>query len=250
MKLGSWKQLTGVFILLALCFTAQESFAAKKKGGKGAFAGGSLSVGLGLAVATADQDGLNQLVQAAKVARSSTAGTLSSATEYMAHVTFRFSNNLVALQIRPSYFLQDSSGNGSDGSYEYSLSGTSIFPLIRIIPLSNDLIDFYMQFGLGYGNLNGKIRNGARSLEFKGGNFGTQFGLGADFCFLPDHCFGIEGNYRYLPIPRNIVTSSSGAVPEGVSQNTADRELEDASFNDVATKLSGISGVLMYTFNF
>lgn len=244
------KKLFELLFSLILCFSAQETFAAKKKGGKGAFAGGSLSVGLGLAVATADQDGINQLIQAGKLANNSTAGNMSSATEYMAHVTFRFSNNLVALQIRPTYFLQDSTGSGTDGQYEYSLSGTSIFPLVRIIPLSNDLIDFYMQFGLGYGNLNGKIRNGARNLEFKGGNFGTQFGIGADFCFLPDHCFGIEGNYRYLPIPRNIITSSTGAVPDGVTQNAKDRELEDASFNDVATKLSGISGVLMYTFNF
>ncbi len=250
MNSGFWKQLTGVLITLAICFVAQESFAAKKKGGKGAFAGGSLSVGLGIAVATADQDGMNQLVQAAKVSNGTTAGSLSSATEYMGHITFRFSNNLVALQIRPSYFMQDSTGSGTDGSYEYSLSGMSVFPLIRIIPLSNDLIDFYMQFGLGYGNLNGKIRNGARTVEFKGGNFGTQFGIGADFCFVPDHCFGIEGNYRYLPIPRNIVTSSSGALPSGVTQATPDRELEDASLNDVATKMSGISGALMYTFNF
>lgn len=250
MKSGTLNHFTGLFITLAICFTAQDTFAAKKKGGKGAFAGGSLSVGLGIAVATADQDGINQLVQAAKASNSTTAGNLSSATEYMGHVTFRFSNNLVALQIRPSYFMQDSSGSGTDGSYEYSLSGTSIFPLIRIIPLSNDLIDFYMQFGLGYGSLNGKIRNGARTVDFKGGNFGTQFGIGADFCFLPDHCFGIEGNYRYLPIPRNLVTASSGALPAGVTQATPDRELEDASFNDVATKLSGISGVLMYTFNF
>lgn len=240
----------GALLSLLLCFSAQETFAAKKKGGKGAFAGGSLSVGLGLAVATADQDGINQLVQAAKANNNTTAGELSSATEYMGHITFRFSNNLVALQIRPTFFLQDSTGTGTDGHYEYSLSGMSVFPLIRIIPLSNDLIDFYMQFGLGYGNINGKIRNGARNLEFKGGNFGTQFGIGADFCFIPSHCFGIEGNYRYLPIPRNIVTSVSGAAPDGVTQAISERELEDASFNDVATKLSGISGVLMYTFNF
>lgn len=250
MKIDSLKSFSSLLVILAICFVSQESFA-KKKGGKGAFAGGSLSVGLGLAVATADQDGLNQVIRAAKAGTNkSTAGELSSGVEYMGHVTFRFSNNLVALQLRPTYFMQDSSGSGADGSYEYSLSGLSVFPLIRIIPLSNDLIDFYMQFGLGYGNMIGKIRNGARSVEFKGGNFGTQFGIGADFCFLADHCFGIEGNYRYLPISRNMVTSSSGALPDGITQATPDRELEDTSTNDVATKLSGISGVLMYTFNF
>jgi hypothetical protein len=248
-QIFSKKSLSFLFCLFFV-FAAPSVFAAKKKGGKGVFLGGSIAVGLGVAVATAEQDGMNLLVAESKTANGSTAGNLSSAIEYMGHVTFRFSSGLVALQLRPAYFTQDSTGTGTDGNYEYSLSGLSIFPLVRIIPLSNDLIDFFIQFGIGYGSLAGTIRNGARTANFKGGNFGAQVGLGADFCFVADHCFGIEGNYKYLPIPRNIVSSSSGALPNGVSQATPDRELEDASLNDVGTKLSGISGVLMYTFNF
>lgn len=244
------KKSLSLIICLLLAFAGESVFAAKKKGGKGVFLGGSLSIGLGVAVATADQDGMNLLVAASKTANSSTAGALSSAIEYMGHLTFRFASGVVALQLRPSYFTQESTGTGTDGNYKYSLSGLSVFPLVRIIPLSNDLIDFYIQFGIGYGTLAGKIQNGSRNVEFKGGNFGAQVGLGADFCFVPDHCMGIEGNYKYLPIPRNVVSSASGALPNGVSQATPDRELEDASLNDVGTKLSGISGALMYTYNF
>jgi len=231
-----------------ILFFSCESFAAKKRGGKGAFAGGSLSVGLGLSLVTADQTGINSLISSAKTATNSTAGSLSSATEYVGYLTFKFSNNFAALQLRPALFSQSTSGTGSDGAHSYKLDGFTLFPLIRLIPLSNDLIDFYLQGGLGYGKLDGTIKNGATSTTFSGSAFGTQFGLGAEFCFLPDHCLNVEGNYRYLPISRNIVSSGTG-LPAGVSQNTAEQELE-ASGMDVATTLTGVSGLLSYTYNF
>ena len=245
-------RLTYIFLLssiLVLSFSNEAFAAMKKKGGKGAFAGGSLSVGFGLALATADQSGINSLITTAKATTNSTAGNLSAATEYVGYLTFRFSNNFVALQLRPTLFSQSSSGSGSDGSHSYQLSGLTVFPLVRIIALSNELIDFYLQGGLGYGKLDGTIKNGATSSSFSGSAFGAQIGLGSEFCFVPDHCFNIEGNYRYLPISRNIVSSGSG-LPAGVSQNAPDRELEDTSGTDVSTSLSGISGLLSYTYNF
>lgn len=244
-------RLISVYIvsaLILLSFT-NEAQAAKKRGGKGAFAGGSLSGGFGIALTTAEQTGMNGLINTAKATTNSTASTMSGATEYIGYLTFRFANNFVALQLRPTLFSQSTSGSGTDGSHSYSLDGYTVFPLVRIIPLSNDLIDFYIQGGLGYGKLDGSIKNGATRAEFTGSGFGTQFGLGAEFCFVPDHCFNIEGNYRYLPISRNIVSSASG-LPAGTSQATADRELEDANGMDVATSLSGISGILSYTYNF
>lgn len=237
-------------LLISILITLSSPFAeAKKRGGKGAFAGGSLSFGLGIATTSATQDGINDVIQIAKATEGATVSTLSSGLEYVGHATFRFSNGVVALQLRPSYFTQEESGTGTQGNYSYSLSGLAMFPLIRIIPLSNDFIDFYMQGGLGYANLSGTIKNGSNTVDFAGGNFGAQIGIGADFCFLPDHCFGAEGNFRYLPIPRNIVSSASGAVPAGLSQAGRDQELESFG-NDVATKLTGISGILMYTYNF
>ena len=237
-------------LLISLLITFSSEMAlAKKRGGKGAFAGGSLSFGLGLASTSATQDGINDLIQTAKATEAATVSTLSSGLEYVGHATFRFSNGFVALQLRPSYFTQEETGTGTLGNYEYSLSGLAVFPLVRIIPLSNDFIDFYMQGGIGYANLSGTIKTGPNVVDFSGGNFGAQIGIGADFCFFPNHCFGVEGNYRYLPIPRNIVSSTQGTAPTGVSQAVRDQELE-ANNSDVATKLTGISGILMYTFNF
>lgn len=241
-----------ILSLIALPDSVQAAMT-KKKGGKGAFSGGSFSMGFGVSLLTAEQNGLNNMISAAKASAPGgnvSTGDLSSGYEISGQFTFHFANNLVALQLRPAYFTQSATGSGSDGSYDYKLTGFTIFPLVRLIPLSNDLIDFYLQLGLGYGQLNGDITNGPRSNSFTGSGFGTQIGLGADFCFFPEHCFGIEGNYRYLPLSRNIVRNSSAAAPYGASQSISGRELEDANANDVATSMTGISGALNYTFNF
>lgn len=235
-----------IFSFFVIGFSSEAL--AKKRGGKGAFAGGSLAIGLGISSTSADQTGMNNLISVAQAATASSASKLTSALEYVGTLTFKFSNNFVAIQLRPTLFSQSTTGSGSDGQHEYKLDGYTLFPLIRIIPLSNDLIDFYIQGGLGYGKLSGRIRNGATSADFDGSAFGMQLGIGADFCFIPDHCFGVEGNYRYMPISRNIVSSASG-LPTGVSQATAGNELE-SSASDVATTLSGISGILTYTYNF
>ena len=219
--------------LTILSFSEVGMAASKKRGTKGIFGGGSFSMGLGLALSTADQTGLNGLIDAAKTASNSSASKLGTATEYVGYLTFRFANGYTAIQLRPTLFSQSSGGSGTDGSHDYSLDGYTIYPLARIIPLSNDFIDFYVQGGLGYGKLNGSIKNGSARADFSGSAFGMQMGLGAEFCFVPDHCFNVEGNYRYMPIERNVVSSASGA-PSGTSQAIADKELEDLNNNDVA----------------
>lgn len=243
-----------IFVFIFSLFALPDSVLAipKKRGGKGAFSGGSLSAGFGISLLTAEQNGLNSMIQAAKAQPGLNVSTsdLSSGYEFSGQFTFRFADGLVAIQLRPAYFIQTASGSGTDGNYDYKLKGFTLFPLVRLIPLSNDIIDFYLQAGIGYGKLDGDISNGPRNTSFTGSGFGLQVGLGADFCLLPDHCFGIEGNYRYLPLSRNIVRSGSALPPYGASQSSPDRELEDASGNDVATSMSGISGTLNYTFNF
>lgn len=223
-----------------------------KRGGKGAFAGGAFSIGAGFAFANADQTGLNGLIDSAKANANSTVSKFSSATEFLGYATFRFANGFTAVQLRPSIFQQSTSGSGTDGAHKYELSGYTIFPMARIIPLSNDFIDFYIQAGLGYGKLDGTIRNGARSANFSGSAFGAQMGLGAEFCIVPSHCINVEGNYRYLPIERNLVSSGTGPgnLPYGTTQASADSELEDSNGRDIATTMSGISGLVSYTFNF
>ena len=248
-------RLNAVFAILVTLFIMaipEGAQAAKKRGGRGAFTGGSFSIGAGISLATADQTGINGMISSAKASVNSTASSMTSATEYVGYATFRFANGFTSIQLRPSLFSQSSSGSGSDGSHDYSLSGYTIFPLARIIPLSNDLIDFYLQGGLGYGKLDGTVKNASREAKFSGSAFGVQMGLGAEFCFVPDHCFNIEGNYRYLPIARNIVSSGTGPalLPHGTTQAQADKELEDLNGNDVSTTLSGVSGLVSYTFNF
>ena len=249
MKIYSVIFLTAVFLSALILNPDTAEAAGKKRGGKSAFAGGSLSVGLGLGFSTAEQDGLNQIITHAKTNSQATTAEMKAATEYVFHTTFRFSNNLVAIQLRPALFAQSESGTGTGGSYNYKLDGFTLFPLVRIIPLSNDIIDFYIQGGIGYGRMSGDITNGPTTVSFSGSNFGAQVGLGADFCFWPEHCFGVEGNYRYLPIQRNIVSSSNGTLSNNITQVTSNSELE-ANGSDVETKLSGVSGILTYTYNF
>jgi Outer membrane protein beta-barrel domain len=244
---GAMKSFLTLIVTILL---STNAFALKKAGGGRAFKGGTLSIGVGIGMGSFEQDGLNEAIRNAKTNSGATTGEMNSAVEYMGFATYRFANNIIALQIRPAFFSQTSNGSGTGGAFDYSLTGYSVFPLVRFIPLSNDIIDFYLQGGLGYGNLKGTITNGARKVEFGGSSFGTQVGVGADFCFLPEHCFGVEGNYRYLPVERNKVTSASGALPDGIGQGSVNHELENSSGDDVGTKLSGITGVVTYSFNF
>lgn len=244
---GNMKSL---LIVVSAILLTSNAFALRKAGGGRALKGGTFSIGAGIGMGSFEQDGLNESIRNAKVISGATTGEMNSATEYMAFATYRFSNNLVALQIRPSFFSQTSNGSGAGGSYDYNLKGYSVFPLIRFIALSNDIIDFYIQGGLGFGKLDGSIQNGARKVDFSGSSFGTQIGIGADFCLVAEHCFGVEGNYRYLPIERNKVLSASGALPDGIGQASPNRELENISGDDIGTKLSGILGVISYTYNF
>lgn len=244
----NFKSVSIIAVSALLLFSA-HSEAAKKRGGKGVFGGGSLSLGIGVGFATADQSGINDIIKSAKASNQATTSELSSAMEYSLQPTFTFANGVVAIQLRPTIFSQSQSGTGSAGSYSYSLSGYTIFPLVRIIPLSNDIIDFYLQAGLGYGKMDGDITNGPTKASFSGSSFGMQAGLGANFCFLPDHCIGVEGNYRYLPVPRNITSSASGGLSNNITQATADAELE-VNGNDMATTFSGVSGTVSYTYNF
>lgn len=244
--------LTSLILAVLVSFSfSNHAEAAKKRGGKGAFAGGSLAIGFGVSLVTAEQSGLNSMISTAKAANGATTSNFGTGLEYSGQFTFTFSNGFTAIQLRPSYFTQSSSGSAGDGSYSYDLTGFTFFPIVRLIPLSNDVISFYVQGGLGYGKLDGSVSNGPRKITFSGSNFGMQIGVGADFYLFPDHGFGFEGSYRYLPIQRNVVTGSTGAgTIYGTTQSTPDRELEDLNGSDVATTLSGISGMISYTYNF
>lgn len=204
-------------------------------------AGEAHSVGIGLITTTPSQDDLDSHIAAVNAANNTSMEKFGSALEIYTHYTYRFSGSIFALQLRPSYFMQDAG--------DYSLKGFSVFPLVRIYPLENNFIKFYLQTGLGYGRLNGEISQGSNSVSFSGGAFGALFGLGANFCFAGSHCVGLEGNFRYLPVERNIVSSVSGSPTQFSTTPAAEQELEIDN-HDVKTTMSGIQGGLSYNFMF
>jgi hypothetical protein len=226
--------------LLVMTFSAQIANAA---------GGGGHSMEFGLGLLTAGQDDTNTLIKAAR-ASATTANTsdMGSAYELFAQYQYRFSGTMFSIAFRPSYITQSSTGTGTDGSYDYKLTGFTLFPMFRLYPLENNFIKFYMQTGLGYGRMSGDITQGATSIAFAGSAFGAIGGLGVDFCFTPSHCLSIEGNLRYLPIERNLASSATGSVA-GLSQSVNSQEVEIGG-GDFKTTMSGIQGSVAYTLNF
>lgn len=199
------------------------------------------SFGGGIIVMTPSQDDLDSHIAAVNVANSTSLEKFGSAYEIFGQYTYRFSSSMFALQLRPSYFMQEAG--------DYSLKGLTLFPLLRVYALENNFIKFFLQTGLGYGTLKGEISQNGSSVSFDGGAFGAIFGLGANFCFAGSHCVGVEGNFRYLPIERNIVSSASGSPGQFSTAPAADQELEIDN-HDVKTTMSGIQGGLSYNYMF
>jgi hypothetical protein len=206
--------------------------------------GGGHSLGFGVGLVTPSQDDLNTVINEINAAESRAIDKLGSAYEFDLYYQYRFSGSMFALQFRPSYVMQSSSGGG----YDTKLTGYSLFPMLRLYPLENNFLKFFLQTGVGYGRLSGSMSGPNGKVEWSGGAFGAAAGLGAEFCFTDEHCMVVEGNLRYLPIERNIVSSTSGTVG-GFDTPSTDGELENGNM-DVKTTLSGIQGIISYQMNF
>jgi len=230
------KLLITLVAFFAALFASNVSLA---RGGSGGH-----SLEFAIALANSSQTDIDSWIDSLGVAGTK---NLPSGLEFIFDYQYRFSGTMYSMIFRPTYFTQSASG----GSVSSSLTGFTLFPMLRMVPLENSFMKFFLQVGVGYGTLSGKLSNdnaGTTSAEFSGSAFGGIAGLGADFCFTPNHCLTLEGNFRYLPIPRNVASSASGSLG-GMSQAGSGQELE---FNgsDVATTMSGIQGVLGYTLNF
>ncbi len=237
-------------VFLASVFSVQEAHA-QRKFSRGPSLTGDMFLGLGISTVSAGQNDLNGAIDDAHTDKNASTKDLGNAWEFYANWGYRFSGTMYAFILRPSYFTQETTGSGSDGSYDYKLSGFTIFPMMRIYPLENNFIKFFMQTGLGYGSLSGSITAGSSSLDFKGSAFGAMGGVGVDFCFTEAHCLTIEGNIRYMPIERNISSGgscTSGSIP-GVSQCGDGNEVERNN-SDLKTTMSGVQGLIGYTMNF
>lgn len=236
------------FSLLTITLLISEVSLAKRGGGGGI--SGSSEVGFGISTISSNQKDINSIIDNVNATQGGVSTkSLTSAYDLFVQYSFRFTGSIFALVFRPSYFTQSGTGSGTTvGNYEHSLTGYTFFPLIRLYPLENNFIRFFMQFGVGFGYLKGKVSEGSSSMTYSGSNFGGQAGLGADFCFSPNHCVTLEGNMRYLPIERNVSDSVSGTFT-GFTQTETSREVE-YDRNDMTTTMSGIQGILAYTYIF
>ncbi len=199
--------------------------------------GGAHSVGLDLMIMSPSQDDLDQYITAV-----GSIDKFGSAYEYGLNYEYRFSGTMFSMSLKPTIFSQ--STKGANGSVK--LTGYTFFPMLRLYPLENNFIRFFLQVGLGYGSLGGTIsETSGYSSTFSGSAFGALGGLGAAFCFTESHCMIVQGNLRYLPIQRNLVSTSSGTLSTGLSQGASNQELEIGG-NDLKTTMSGIQGSVGY----
>ncbi|UXR64448.1 hypothetical protein EZJ49_15375 [Bdellovibrio bacteriovorus] len=245
----------GLFLstIVAVSVISVQDANAQRRFSRGPSLSGDMSLGIGISTVSAGQNDMNSLIDAAgSSAAAADTKDLGSAWEFYANWSYRFSSTMYAFVFRPSYFTQSTEGSGTDGSYDYKLTGFTVFPIFRIYALENSFIKFYMQTGLGYGSLNGEITAGTKNLDFKGSAFGAMGGIGVDFCFTEAHCLTVEGNLRYMPIERNLTTGGNCAAASdipGVSQCGGNSEVERDG-KDLATTMSGVQGLIGYTMNF
>jgi hypothetical protein len=243
------------FLVLVLILGTSQAFARASGGGGGL--DGSWSLGLYGGIQNASQDGLNELQSRANTREGGiTTSALNQAWEVAPALTYRYSGTIYAVQLRPSYFYERQDGHAASGSFTYGVTGFTIFPILRLYPLENDFMKFYMQFGLGYGQVHGMVNEGLssgtdRHVEFGSGAFGSLIGMGAEFQMTDSQSLAFEVDYRYLDFIRNVASSSTGTGfgSGSLSQSGKGQEVELAG-NDLDIKMSGLMFMAGYIFYF
>ncbi len=201
---------------------------------------GSHSIGFGVGYTGASQTDLNSWSSAQNAAGAQ----LTSGFEYSFTYIYRFTSSMFALALRPSYISESAGATGVNNS----LTGIILYPILRIYPLENSFIHFFIQGGIGWGSLTGTTNFNGNSITYSGSDFGALAGLGAEFCFTDHQCMTIEGDARYHAIPRSTISSSSGNW-NGTLTGPIGHELE-YNGTDVGNTMSGIQGILQYTLKF
>ena len=232
----------------------RTSSAAAYRGGSASsvLGGGSTQIGIVGGVINTNQDYLNTLQSRANVRGTGGISTaqLNSAYELGIEIGYRFSGTIITALLRPSIFYEKQNGGNSTGSFDYGVQGFTVFPILRLYPLENDFVKFFIQFGLGYGSATTTVQESQANLTAQGSAFGTLTGLGAEFCFTASHCMTVEANYRYLIMERNIVTESGGTFASGsVSNATVNQEFE-IDGTDATVRMSGLQFLGGYTYHF
>jgi hypothetical protein len=239
------------FFLLSLILSVQ-CFAQRGGGGfRGVSLSGSNTLSFGLGLTNSDQSELNSVMDTANAAQAGgNVKNLGSGLEFFAQYGSRFEGSMWGVIYRPSFMSQSSSGTCLGGKCKYEVSGFAFFPMLRMVPLENEMIKLFFQLGLGYGSMEGKITQPGQYVKFKGSSFGSIAGLGVDICFSETHCVTLEGNFRYLPIERNLVTGGSGTGMSGISGGSAAGEELERGGQDLSTTMSGLQTLIAYTVMF
>jgi len=252
--------MRSLLILISLCLTV-PAFARTSGGssGGGLVGGfdGSWSFELYGGIVNATQDALNQIHDTANTREGGiTTSALTQAYEGAVGFTYRYSGSVYALSLRPSYFYERQDGHAASGSFTYGVTGYTIFPMLRAYPLENDVMKFYMQVGVGYGQAKGMVNEGLlsgtdRHVEFGSGAFGSMVGLGAEFVLTGVQSVAVEVDYRYLDYVRNVVSSSTGTGfgTGSLSQSGKGQEAE-LDGNDLDIKMGGLMFNLGYILHF
>lgn len=236
------------FLIISMAAVSQ-SLAIASSRRRGVSLSGEHSLGFGLGLITSDQNNMDDVIDTANTGGGNVKN-LGSGMEFFAQYGVRFDGSWWGFVFRPSIMSQSTDGTCQSGNCKYEVNGMAFFPMIRMVPLENEVIKLFFQVGLGYGQMEGKISQPAGSVKFKGSAFGALGGLGVDFCLTESHCITVEGNLRYLPIERNLITSGSATgLAGGVSGAASGDEIEVNS-KDLGTTMSGLQGLVSYTLMF
>lgn len=248
---NKFRKIVGVLTIAAVSTLTAVTIAAGNAAFAQGLAGGAWAIGFSGGVVSSSQNDMNDLIKRNNTGDDGpiSTGQMTSAYELAPFMTYRFDSTIFAFQLRPSYFYQSEDGSGDEGSYEMAVTGWTVFPLLRLYPLENESMKFYMQFGLGYGRMMGEINEGAgNNVKFESGSFGTVVGMGAEFCFTVNHCINLEGDYRYLNFERSLVMKSSGTFEHLTSYDKgAEIEMDD---RDLTVRMGGLMFMGGYTYWF
>ncbi len=222
------------FMLLTLSTTGWAASGSK----------GNTSFGVMGGFVNSEQTHLNTLrVRANQRAGGISASDLDKAYEFGPFIQWRA--GMLGFQLRPSYFMQE---EGS-GAYEYSTTGYTVEAHFKLYPLENQNVKLFFETGVAYGSQKTSIKEDTFTAKAEGSNLGYLIGLGVEILH-GSHAVILEGGWRYLPIERNIVTSSSGTpAADSVTQYTTGGELEYDN-RDLSTNMSGTKMMVGYGYNF
>lgn len=213
--------------------------------------GSEFSLGLNIGTTGGGQSDMNNLITSANSRESSlSVSELNNAWDISLMFTYKVTS-MIALQLRPSLYYLSEDGSNATGSFEYSVLGFNLFPILRLYLLENNYIAFFSNVGVGWGLASGDVKEASDSLDFSGSNLGYMVGLGAEFCFFGgSHCMNIEGNLRYLDIERVIAESASGSFTGSpITQASKSNEVE-INGRDLGLNMSGIVGSIGYIYYF